>query len=263
MSDRTAIITGAAQGVGEATARRLLKDGIGKLLLVDMDAPKLEAVAASLRKDGADVAVCAGDLSEIANCAAAVGAAMTKFGRIDILANCAGSTVRGGILDTSEETFDRLFAVNVKAPFFMIQHAAKEMQKRRSGVIVNISSMLAHGGPPFLLTYSATKAALVAVTKSAANALKRDNVRLFAINLGWTVTPTERRVQTEVHGMPEDWAEMVGQQQPFGRLLMPDDPAGLISFLVSPDARMMTGAIIDLEQFVIGTTDAALGAVKP
>jgi NAD(P)-dependent dehydrogenase (short-subunit alcohol dehydrogenase family) len=259
---RVAIVTGAAQGVGEATARRLRRDGITKFALADMDAAKLEAVAASLQKDGAETIAIPGDLSQVENCARAVSQTMRKFGQIDILANCAGSTARGGILDTSEQTFDHLFGVNVKAPFFMIQHAAQEMQKRRSGVIVNITSMLAHGGPPFLLTYSATKAAVVAITKSAANTLKRDNVRLFAINLGWTVTPTEHRVQTQVHGMPEDWADQVGKEQPFGRLLTPEDPAGLISFLVSQDARMMTGAIIDLEQFVIGTTDAALGAVK-
>lgn len=261
MDERVAVITGGAQGIGEAVARRFLRDGITHLVLVDMDAAALAETERSLAAAGARVLAIAADISIVANCEGAIAQAVEKFGRIDILANCAGSTARGGILDTSEAAFDRLFAVNVKGAFFLIQAAAKEMLKRRSGVIVNISSMLAHGGPPFLLTYSATKAALVTITRSAANALKRDGIRLFAINLGWTVTPTEHRVQTRLHNMPENWAEIVGAKQPFGRLLRPEDPAGLCSFLVSEDAAMMTGAVIDLEQFVIGTTEAALGAL--
>jgi NAD(P)-dependent dehydrogenase (short-subunit alcohol dehydrogenase family) len=261
MDERAAIITGGAQGVGEATALRFAKDGIRKIIVADLDGDKLARTATDLRNLGVDAHAVQADLTNVANCKMVVDKAVSHFGRLDILANCAGSTARGGILDTDEATFDKLFATNVKAPFYMIQHAAKEMLKRKSGVIINISSMLAHGGPPFLLTYSATKAALVAVTKSAANTLKRDGIRLFAINLGWTVTPTEHRVQTTLHNMPEDWAEKVGREQPFGRLLVPDDPAGLSSFLISRDASMMTGVIIDLEQFVIGTTEAALGAV--
>jgi NAD(P)-dependent dehydrogenase (short-subunit alcohol dehydrogenase family) len=260
--ERVAIITGGAQGVGEATARRLARDGIRKLVLADMDGKTLAATVESLKKLGFEAYAVEGDLSKVSHCAKVVKVAVDTFGRVDILANCAGSTARGGILDTEEPAFDRLFAVNVKAPFYMIQHAGKEMMKRKSGVIINITSMLAHGGPPILLTYSASKSALVTITKSAANTLKRDGIRVFAINLGWTVTPTEHKVQTQVHGMPEDWAERVGKEQPFGRLLVPDDPAGVISFLCSKDASMMTGVIIDLEQFVIGTGEAALGAVK-
>jgi NAD(P)-dependent dehydrogenase (short-subunit alcohol dehydrogenase family) len=261
VDDRAAIITGAAQGVGEATALRFARDGIRKIIVADMDGEKLANVTAALRAMGVDAHGVQADLTKVANCKKVVDAAMSHFGRLDILANCAGSTARGGILDTDEAAFDKLFSTNVKAPFYMIQHAAKEMLRHKSGVIINITSMLAHGGPPFLLTYSATKAAMVAVTKSAANTLKRDGIRLFAINLGWTVTPTEHRTQTMMHNMPEDWAEKVGREQPFGRLLNPDDPAGLCSFLISKDASMMTGAIIDQEQFVIGTTEAVMGAL--
>jgi NAD(P)-dependent dehydrogenase (short-subunit alcohol dehydrogenase family) len=85
-------------------------------------------------------------------------------------------------------------------------------------------------------------------------------VRVFAINLGWTVTPNEHRVQTEFHRLPEDWAETIGAKQPFGRLLNPDDPAGVVAFLCSEDAGMMTGAIIDLDQFVAGAVDTNPGA---
>jgi NAD(P)-dependent dehydrogenase (short-subunit alcohol dehydrogenase family) len=262
MDDRVAIITGGAQGVGLAAAQRFANDGIKKFILADINGDTLETALNAIRGLGAVAHGFIGDLSKVANCEKAVKSAIDAFGQIDILANCAGNTARGGILDTSEAAFDGLFGVNVKAPFYMIQNAAKEMLKRKSGVIINISSMLAHGGPPMLLTYSATKSALVTITKSAANTLKRDGIRVFAINLGWTVTPHEHQLQTKFHDMPEDWAERVGRAQPFGRLLVPEDPAGVMSFLISKDASMMTGVIIDLEQFVIGTSEAALGAVE-
>jgi NAD(P)-dependent dehydrogenase (short-subunit alcohol dehydrogenase family) len=262
MDDRVAIVTGGAQGVGLATAQRFAEDGIRKFVLVDMNGEVLKSALSLIKGTGAEAHGFVGDLSKVSNCEKAVKTAIDAFGQVDILANCAGNTARGGILDTSEAAFDGLFGVNVKAPFYMIQNAAKEMLKRKTGVIINISSMLAHGGPPMLLTYSATKAALVTITKSAANTFKRDGIRVFAINLGWTVTPHEHQLQTKFHNMPEDWAQSVGRAQPFGRLLVPDDPAGVMSFLISKDASMMTGVVIDLEQFVIGTTEAALGAVE-
>jgi NAD(P)-dependent dehydrogenase (short-subunit alcohol dehydrogenase family) len=261
MDSRVAVVTGGAQGVGEAAARRLAQDGIGKIVLVDMDSAALAKTVVSMKAAGIDAHAHVADLSDPENCKSAIETAHRQFGQIDVLCNCAGSTSRGGILDTSPELFDQLFNVNVRAPFFMIQHAAKHMIKRKTGVIINISSMLAYGGPPFLLTYSATKAAMVTLTKSAANTLKRDGIRVYAINLGWTVTPTEHRLQTQLHKMSDDWAKEIGEKQPFGRLLVPEDVSNLISFLASDQASMMTGSIIDLEQHVMGTADAALGAL--
>lgn len=255
---RCAMVTGAAQGVGEAAARRLFADGVTRLVLIDRQAERLDAVARDLRGQGAEVEVLMQDLSDVTAAIASVRAAADRAGRVDLLVNAAGTTARGGLADTAPDTFDRIFALNVRAAFFTMQTVAPAMPK--GAVIVNICSMLAYGGPPFLLAYSASKAALVALTRGTANTLKRDGVRVFGINLGWTWTPAEQDVQTRVHGLPENWRETVGAQQPFGRLLMPEDPAGLIAFLASPDARMMTGAIIDLDQFVAGTVDDNPGA---
>ncbi len=179
-------------------------------------------------------------------------------GGIDVLVNAAGITSRGGLDDIDVGTFDRLMAINVRAPLFVVQ--ALRPRCAPGATVVNVASMLAHGGPPFLLGYAASKAALVTLTKGMANTLKRERVRVFAINLGWTLTPAEQEVQTRVHGLPEGWAHDFAAAQPFGRLLMPEDPAGLVSFLASPDAAMMTGAIIDLDQFVAGTVDDNPGA---
>lgn len=257
-TSRSAVITGAAQGVGEAVALRLAHEGVSHFLLIDRQEEKLATVAKSLRVGGAKVETLIQDLNNIAGTISAVAKAVADIGSIDVLVNAAGTTARGGLLDTKPETFDHIFGLNVRAPFFLMQTIAPAMTK--GGTIVNICSMLAYGGPPFLLAYSASKAALVTLTRGTANTLKRDGVRVFGINLGWTWTPAEQEVQTRVHGLPEDWAEQVGPKQPFGRILMPEDPAGLVAFLVSPDALMMTGAIIDLDQFVAGTIDDNPGA---
>jgi NAD(P)-dependent dehydrogenase (short-subunit alcohol dehydrogenase family) len=252
--ERVALITGGAQGIGEAVARRFRRDGISRLALVDRNAA---AVAKTAKSFGSgDVISIAADLTSVAACKDAVAQVIGRFGRIDILANCAGCTERGGVADTDEALFERMFAVNVRAPFFLIQAAAADMKTRRSGIVINIASMLAYGGPPILAAYSMSKSALVTLTKTAANTLRFDGVRVFAINLGWAVTPQEQMVQTRVHGMPVDWAEEIGAKMPFGRLLLPDDAAGLCSFLISKDAAMMTGAVIDLEQWVAGTMES-------
>ncbi|NKB68965.1 MAG: SDR family oxidoreductase [Candidatus Latescibacteria bacterium] len=250
---KTAIVTGAAQGIGEAVALRLWREGFTRLLLIDRQADKLAGVAQALTIAGADVENLVLDLTDVAALTRDVDAAVAELGHVDALVNAAGTTARGGLSDTAPETFDLIFQLNVRAPFFMMQRIAPAMKP--GGVIVNICSMLAYGGPPFLLAYSSSKAALAALTKGAANTLKRNGLRAFGINLGWTWTPAEQEVQTKVHGLAEDWSETLGAKQPFGRLLMPEDPAGLIAFLTSKDATMMTGAIIDLDQYVAGTVD--------
>jgi NAD(P)-dependent dehydrogenase (short-subunit alcohol dehydrogenase family) len=258
--DRVALVTGAAQGVGQAIAQRLSQEGVRRLVLVDREGGLLEEAASTLRETGCEVVPLVLDLSDVEAGGRAVAEARGRFGRLDILCNAAGVTDRGGIADTTPSIFDRVFAINTRAPFFMMQAAATAM-KPDGGVIVNVCSMLAYGGPPFLLAYSASKAALVALTKGTANALKRDRIRVFGINLGWTVTPSEHRVQTQVHGLAESWAEDIGRKLPFGRLLVPSDVGDLVAFLVAEQASMMTGAIVDLDQFVAGTTDDNPGAL--
>ena len=137
----------------------------------------------------------------------------------------------------------------------MMQEATKHMVAAKSGVIINVTSMLAHGGPPSIGTYSASKAALVALSKNAANAFKRDGVRVFAINLGWALTEGEHALQTGFHGLPENWHEDIAARMPSGRLIAPSDVAGLCAFLVSPPAQMMNGVVIDFEQMPIGVYD--------
>jgi NAD(P)-dependent dehydrogenase (short-subunit alcohol dehydrogenase family) len=249
---RTALITGGAQGLGAAIARKFLSDGFTGVLLVDRNAERL---AATQKQIGKSAEIYVGDLGDTATPAAAVNKAIKSFGRLDVVVNAAGNTERCGIADTTPEAFHRLFDVNVKAPLFMMQEAARHMVAAKSGVIINVASMLAHGGPPNLATYAASKSALMTLSRSAANTFKRDGIRVFCINLGWAMTDGEHELQTGFHKLPQDWAAQIGARMPFGRLITADDVAGLCAFLVSPPAQMMTGAVIDYEQMPLGTFD--------
>jgi NAD(P)-dependent dehydrogenase (short-subunit alcohol dehydrogenase family) len=255
MMSRVALITGGAQGLGAAIAKRFLLDGFAGVVLVDRNAARLEQEAKALEDIGRAIPLIA-DLRDDATPEKAVALALKEFGRLDVLVNAAGNTERCGVADASVEAYHRLFDVNVKAPLFMMQKAAAAMIKSEGGgVIINISSMLAHGGPPDIGVYAGTKAALVGLSKNAANAYKRQGVRVFCINLGWANTEGEHNLQTGFHKQPQNWAELAGQKVPFGRLIAPVDVAGVCAFLVSPPAQMMTGAIIDYEQMPIGTYD--------
>jgi NAD(P)-dependent dehydrogenase (short-subunit alcohol dehydrogenase family) len=252
---RVALITGGAQGIGSATAKQFMKDGFAGVVLLDRNAERLSVEEKGLASLGR-VEILVADLRDDATPAKAVAFVMEKFGRLDVLVNAAGSTARGGIADTTVDTFHTLFDVNVKAPLFLMQEAAKHMAAAGRGVIINVASMIAYGGPPNLASYSASKAALVALTKHAANTFKRDGVRAFCVNLGWVNTEGERALQTGFHGLPENWHQAIGKRMPAGRLIEPDDVAGLMAYLVSPSAAMMNGAVIDYEQMPVGTFDA-------
>ena len=252
--NRVALITGGAQGIGAGVAKRFLTDGFAGVVLVDRNEMRLSEQFAELSALG-PVASLAADLRDDGTPKRAVALALEKFGRLDVLVNAAGNTERCGVEDVSPEAYHRLFDVNVKAPLFMMQEAARPMLANGCGVIINVASMLAHGGPPDIGIYAGSKAALVGLAKNAANAYKNRGVRVFAINLGWVFTEGEHALQTGFHGQPENWHEIAGAKLPFGRLITPEDVAGLCAFLVSDAAHMMTGAVIDYEQMPVGTYD--------
>ena len=247
---RVALITGGAQGIGAGVAARLLDEDFA-VLLIDRNPQRLERKAAALSKRGL-VEILVADLRDDATPQRAVQLAQEKFGRLDVLVNAAGDVSRGSIEDTSLETYQRLFDVNVKAPLFMMQEAAKLMKAHKAGTIINVASMIALGGPPHLATYGASKAALVQLTKHAAHIWAWEGIRAFCINLGWAFTEGEQHTQTMVHDMPENWSDIIGAQTPAGRLILPSDIADLVAYLISPSAQMMNGAVIDFEQVPAG-----------
>ena len=149
-----------------------------------------------------------------------------------------------------------MFTLNVKSQFFLIQRAVEVMRRHGShGAIANVGTMTAHGGPPKLIAYSASKGALMTMTRALANALKRDRIRVNTLNIGWTNTPREHLVQTGMDGQPEHWLERASRAQPWGRLIEADEVARAIAFLCSDESGLMTGAVIDFDQNVVGAWD--------
>lgn len=254
---KVAVVTGGTQGLGEATARLVTERGAAGLVICGRKAERGEVVAAELRGLGAKAHFVQADLELVDDVRRITAEADRVFGRVDALVNVAGLTDRGTILDTSPELFDRMFAVNVRAPFFLMQDAAKIMRRERiEGAMANVLSMSGHGGQPFICAYSGSKGALAVLTKNIAFALMRDRIRVNGLNIGWMNTPGEDQIQRRHHGAAQDWLDQAKAAQPFGRLLEPEEVAKALVFLISAESGMMTGSIVDFDQSVLGCYDA-------
>lgn len=253
---KVAVVTGSTQGLGEGVARLMAARGAEGLVVCGRSAVRGDALAKELSDAGTRTVFVNADLSKVADGQNVVDQAEKSFGRLDCLVNCAAATDRGTIESTTEEIWDKLFDMNVKSQFFMAQRAIEVMRRHKiEGSIVNIGTIVAHGGPPFLIPYSSSKGALSIMTRAVANAVKHDRIRMNTLNIGWTNTPREHVVQTEVHSRPENWLELASKQQPFGRLIEIDDVARAVAFLASGESGLMTGAIIDFDQTITGTIE--------
>jgi NAD(P)-dependent dehydrogenase (short-subunit alcohol dehydrogenase family) len=255
LKDKVILITGGTQGVGETIARAAAEAGAAGLCVTGRDAARGKKVADSISATGCPTLFVAGDLGDAEACRKIAAEAEKKFGRIDGLVNAAGLTDRGTIDDTSVELWDRLFAVNVRAPFILTQEVVRRLKKaKRPGSIVNIITMSSHGGQPFLTAYSSSKGALATLTKNTAHALRKSRIRVNGLNIGWTDTPGEHVIQKR-DGNPPDWLEKAEPKQPFGRLIRTSDVATMAVYLLSDAAEMMTGSLIDFDQNVMGAYD--------
>jgi NAD(P)-dependent dehydrogenase (short-subunit alcohol dehydrogenase family) len=249
------VITGGTAGVGFATARLLVERGAAGVAICGRDAANGQRAIAKLEELGGRAVFVQADLSRTQDCYTVIERAANAFGTIHSLVNCCGSTRRGTLESTTQELWDYSFAVNVRAPFFLMQRVVPIMRANRGGTIVNIGSVAAYGGQPYITAYCAAKAALLVLTKNIANTVRWDRIRVNALNIGWTATPTEHEVQTTYHHLGDDWLERVSANQPFGRLLAPEDVAKAIAFLASEESGLMTGSVVDFDQTVIGTVD--------
>jgi NAD(P)-dependent dehydrogenase (short-subunit alcohol dehydrogenase family) len=257
LAGKIAVITGGTQGLGEAVARLFAARGAQGIVICGRNAERGRVVAAEISVSGCRAEYVKADLISVDDTRAVMRAADRAFGRVDALVNAAGITDRGTIFDTSPELFDRMFAINVRAPFFLMQDAAKIMRRERiAGAIVNVLSMSAHGGQPFITAYSGSKGALATLTKNAAFSVMPWRIRVNGLNIGWMNTPGEDRIMRRNHGAEDGWMEKASAEQPFGRLIEPDEVARACAFLCSEESGMMTGSIIDFDQSVLGCWEA-------
>jgi NAD(P)-dependent dehydrogenase (short-subunit alcohol dehydrogenase family) len=256
LAGKVAAITGGTQGLGEAVARLFAARGAAGLAICGRNVERGERLASELSGAGCPTEFVHADLERVEDGRNFIDSAAASFGRLDILVNCAAATDRGTIETTTEEIWDRLFTLNVKSQFFLTQRAVEVMRRHRTeGAIANVGTMVAYGGPPFLIAYSASKGALMTMTRGLANALRWDRIRINTLNIGWTNTPREHDIQTQVHGRPDDWLEIASKGQPLGRLVEPEEVARALAFLCSDESRPMTGAVMDFDQTIIGTMD--------
>jgi NAD(P)-dependent dehydrogenase (short-subunit alcohol dehydrogenase family) len=217
------------------------------------EVPGCRARAAALAGAGAEVASVVADLIDPSAPGAIADAALQAFGRIDGLVNAAGLTDRAHLASATPGDWERLFAVNARAPFFLMQRAVADMLAHRAaGPIVNILSINAHCGLPELAVYSGSKGALLTLTKNAANAHLTDRIRVNGINLGWVATEGERRMQAQTLGKGPGGEAAAAATRPLGRLVEAGEAARLAVFLLSDASAPMTGVAVDLEQWVLG-----------
>lgn len=250
---KIAVVTGGTQGLGAAVARTFARAGAGGLVIVGRDTGKGRAVAAGIAAEtGVPVQVVTADLARMDDVRRITAEADARFGRIDILVNAAGLTDRGNLLNTTPELFDRMFAVNVRAPFFLMQDSVRIMEREGvEGRIVNIGSTSSHAGQPFIAAYCASKGALATLTRNSGFALMRNRIHVNQIDIGWMASDHERKLQLAESGDP-DWEAKARAGLPFGRLLDPGEVARAVLWMASDDSGMMTGAVIHFDQSVWG-----------
>jgi NAD(P)-dependent dehydrogenase (short-subunit alcohol dehydrogenase family) len=250
------IINGGTQGLGEAIARRLVRDGATGLVLAGRSADRGSALAAELTAAGTKTIFVQCDVSDSGAPAAVIAATDTAFGVVHGLVNVAALTTRATLFDDTPDHFDQMMAVNVKAPYFFIQAAAQLMLREKvSGSIVNVGSTSGHGGQTKLSAYSISKGALNVMTRNLAFALMRQGIRVNQVNPGWMDTESEHRTQVDGDGSPENWLALAEPTRPMGRLVKPWEVANMVAFCLSADSGLMTGNCIDIDQSVQGAGD--------
>ena len=238
-----------------------MKDqGAAGLVLISRSADKGETVCQELSTDGCTCVFVKADLSSAEDASGVIDKASTAITEsscptktITGLVNAAATTSRGNLLTTTADDFDWQMALNVRAPFLVSQGFAKYLINMNDsndgsaavgGSIVNICSVAAKGGAPFIMAYSAAKAALVCMTKNNATEMARYGIRVNGVNMGWCLTDNENALQTKTNG--PNWAQEADAGVPIGRILRPRDVAATVGFLLSSASNMMTGSIIDL-----------------
>ena len=229
LAGKVAIVTGASNGIGRAIAERLAKDDAMVVVNYGKSVEKAKAVVAEIESKGGQAVAIHADMSKLSDVRRLVNDTVKKFGRLDILVNNAGMFIPKALVETTEEEFDQIFALNAKGPYFAMQEAAKVI--RDGGRIVNISTDGTHMGLSGATVYLGSKGALEQFTKGLAHELAPRGVTVNTVSPGFTETAM----------LPDAFREMGAQMSPLKRLGTAQDIADVVAFVVSDQGRWLTG----------------------
>jgi NAD(P)-dependent dehydrogenase (short-subunit alcohol dehydrogenase family) len=246
LTGKVIIITGSTDGIGLATARECVSQG-ASVLIHGRDQHRAETVATTFGDRAAGVGA---ELADIEAAPRIVEAAIRAFGECDGLVNNAAWIYRSDLETTDAAIFDRVMAINVRAPMLMIKATMPYLKKNR-GSIVNIGSVNAFTGEPRQLAYAMSKAALMTMSRNLANAFACDRVRINHFNVGWVLSENERKLKIS-EGLPEDFYMRPDVENvPYGRMTMPEDIARHVVFWLSDASIPISGSALELEQYPV------------
>ncbi len=248
LKGKVVLVTGSTTGIGEAIARRCLAEG-AKVMFHGLEEEWAKQLVAEFKENSNYIIA---DLSITENCEKIVIQTVEHFGRIDCLVNNAATMERDSIDTLTSAQFDRIIAINLKAPLFVSQAAIKQFRLQKNpGVILNIGSTNAYCGEPVLTLYSTAKGGLMTMTRNLAASLAAEKIRINQINIGWTISPNEIQLKIK-EGLPVDWYKHVPvEYAPSGQLFTPEKIAKHALFWLSDDSAPANGTVAEVEQFPI------------
>jgi 3-oxoacyl-[acyl-carrier protein] reductase len=238
IAHEVALVTGAARGIGKAVASALAEAG-ASVVLTDL-LPEVHETTAALQEKGYKVSAVTGNVASLADAQQMVDKAVEEYGRLDILVNNAGITRDNLLLRMSEEDWDQVIAVNLKGTFNMTKAAVKTMLKQRSGKIINIASVIGQIGNTGQANYAASKAGVIAFTKTMARELAGRGIRVNAVAPGFIQSQMTEK-------LPEDLKNTILRQIPLGKFGQPEDVAKVVLFLASGASGYITGQVLRVD----------------
>jgi NAD(P)-dependent dehydrogenase (short-subunit alcohol dehydrogenase family) len=256
LKNKVILVTGSTTGIGEGMARLFVREG-ARVAIHGVSLQDAGKVAAEIEEEGGQAICLAGLLEDPTVPARLIAETVACYGRLDGLVNNAATMTRGNLDTTGVEAFDRTLAINLRAPFLLIQAALPYFRKQGGGRVLNIGSVNSYCGENNQFAYSISKGGLTTLTRNLADAYGAEGLRVNQINPGWTLTPNEYELKKK-EGLPEDWPTKLPREfAPSGRLLSPQDIAWAAVYFLSDEAALVNGTVFDISQYpVIGRNPA-------